>query len=85
MTTISRLMEDSTIYLNCNERSCGAHMPFRREYLEKRKDEEWGPDMDIKKNTPPCPKCKSSNTGVFVSYSGLPHGEVAGGVIGVKI
>ena len=31
--------------------------------------------MDIKKNPLPCPKCKSSNTGVLVAYSGLPYGR----------
>lgn len=83
--TVGSLMKTSTIHLSCNERFCGASVPFRREHLEKYKDEDWGPDMDIKKNPRPCPKCKSSNTGVFVSYSGLPHGEVAGGIIGVAI
>ncbi|PHS05879.1 MAG: hypothetical protein COA78_14925 [Blastopirellula sp.] len=83
--TVGDLMKNSTIYLCCNDRDCGAKIAFRVEYLEKRKDDTWGPDMDIKKNPLPCPKCKSSNTDVFVSYSGLPHGEVSGRLIGVKI
>ncbi|PCI03424.1 MAG: hypothetical protein COB78_10730 [Hyphomicrobiales bacterium] len=83
--TMGDLMKASTIHLKCYNRFCGADMPFRREYLEQFKDEDWGPDMSIKKNPLPCPKCKSTNTGVFVSYSGLPHGEVSGRLIGVKI
>lgn len=49
----SRLQDPSKpsqLYLNCNERSCGLHVPFRREYLEQFKDVVWGPGMNLGRN-----------------------------------
>lgn len=86
MTNISKLMTNSTIYGTCLDRDC---KEFWRDHpldgellLEKYGERPWGPETKIKAV---CNSCGGRDVRVSVAYSGLPHGEVAGGVIGVEI
>ena len=86
MSTISQLMKTFTIYGCCHNRDC---VEFWRDHplngallLEKYGDRPWGPETKIKAV---CSECGGRNVKVSISYSGLPHGEVARGVIGVEI